>query len=410
MTDRKRLLAFSLAMTTMATVFKAAVAAVSQEGGCDGCGSNTAYVDDGVVFDELNVNFGEGRSDGPRIESAMVTDLEGHPLQPPEVKTTIDVERYELFAYIGGQKTSLKSLADKRRALVITLSSPKKPDDKYELLISSVGDRNLWARPGDTGVPAYDVQVRKVANESESGRKPPLFEPLCTGQYIEPELRNGAEFTAFVFEGDRYRNGHVVTNDNGGRGWFNLACFGTAAAKMLLTRHTQASGLMGRPTEGEKTAMLRAITADYCGDGRAWTGDGTPLWWTDRNELFTVENQPGWDEWSAYSAQVEAVWGRDGKLLCLNEPRRTPRIGPPTSDCSRPAVSRDDVTSGDLACPNGQRIPHCGRVTWNGTKPFRWAPFLQGRLSNAYVITVHRPAPRDYCNGSPDQGISWPTP
>ena len=146
--------------------------------------------------------------------------------------------------------------------------------------------------------------------------------------------------------------------------------------------------------------MLRAITADYCSDDseKAWTADGTPLFWTDARQGFplqiqgyvSIQNVP-------FVKQVEAAWGPQGELLCLNEPRRTPSAKL-DSDCTSPAVVRADVIQ-KKACKGKDlsHIPRCDRYLKGSKAQNPWHG-AAASLAKAYVLTVNNFEKKaDYC-------------
>ena len=403
MTDWNRLVVLCAALTAAITL----EASIAGAGVCSGCGKNSATIVDGVVFDELNVK-GLRRRGGPKIDWVA---FETAPTPTNSVQLSVDGD--ELVARDRGTEFRGAQLA----GLLITLSATN--GSIFQLRIAGAFERlRFWAAP-DGPVPAYDIWVRKA----RSTRPTPLpdswspFERLCTGKYVEPTVKSvpGQEFTALVFTGDHYTATNNVTTEK--LDWFYLACFGSAAAKMHLLRHTAAGAAPNTPptTLRQRTAMLRAITADYCGDGRAWTGEGTPLWWTEKGQTFPLAIQPAYTQ-SSFRSQIEAVWGLDGKLLCLNEPRRTPASGRPTPDCSKPAVPRSVVVKGAVACRKGHEIPACSDFVWQQytTTPWDASPLLpntatsRSELDTAYVITVNPGGPVDYCNSDPQGVIAWP--
>jgi hypothetical protein len=72
----------------------------------------------------------------------------------------------------------------------------------------------------------------------------------------------------------------------------NFACIGTTVSKLYLMRHTAASKRSDRPTTvSQRQAMLRMLTADYCGDGISHTENGTPIRFAAR----------GWGDFGAYA-------------------------------------------------------------------------------------------------------------
>jgi hypothetical protein len=121
-----------------------------------------------------------------------------------------------------------------------------------------------------------------------------------------------------------------VSETGSGDSWFNLACAGSAMAKMHLLRHTQPGSLVpvtGAPpvpladpsTLPERQAMLKMLTADYCGDGRSFTRTGQPLRYMDRRHWY-----PGvpfsLDPAAFEIGSIEAIWGASG-AVCLSQPR-----------------------------------------------------------------------------------------
>lgn len=122
-----------------------------------------------------------------------------------------------------------------------------------------------------------------------------------------------ADFHAVVFEGDRIDGvSKVVYGEDAS--WFNIGCGGHALAKQHLTAHTRvASKLMQLPTPtfAQRTAHLKALVADYCGDGTPYTVAGEKLGWKSTNGFSNVP---------AINAGVEAIWSETG-AVCLTEPR-----------------------------------------------------------------------------------------
>jgi len=93
----------------------------------------------------------------------------------------------------------------------------------------------------------------------------------------------------------------------------SIACVGEAAAKMkLMDFHPEGNR---RASIDERSATLRMITADYCGDGTSYTSTGVPVAWRDAENLV----EPPTDE-----AVLEAMWTKDG-ARCLDTPRLSER-------------------------------------------------------------------------------------
>jgi hypothetical protein len=94
--------------------------------------------------------------------------------------------------------------------------------------------------------------------------------------------------------------------------WFNIACAGTALAKMKLMGYDPEDS---RTAPDQRQATLRMITARYCGD-KSYTRDHVPLVWQNASDWF----QPETTFDVASIGEIEASWGKDG-AICLNEPR-----------------------------------------------------------------------------------------
>jgi hypothetical protein len=395
MARRSDVLRIGLAAAVLTTVGSSPAWA----GFCAWCGGNSATVGDGIVFDELNVDPRIHHAGGPRIVGAVLKQV--------PVKLHVKGDNLEAIEPSGVAKSG--------SALVGLIVHLRMDDGRaYDLIFYDPPRVNFWAYPQDP-VPAYTISVKKVHGKN----KPPTHasgapdcpaddrpvtdatQPLCTTKH--PADDNGL-FYALAYTGDHFQEDHTVTKQ--APGWFNLACRGTAAAKMHLLRHTQAGSSASRITTlDQRTTMLRAITADYCGDGTPWTADGTPLFWTDKRDWFHLADQ-GYAVAGAsnFSKEIEAVWGPAGTLLCMNEPRRTPKNV--TANCEAPAVTRSEVTTGPLACARSRPLPRCDAFSW--TKP-KFGPSAQrvplpSALRDGYVITVNNvnpPKPKDYCGPLP---------
>jgi hypothetical protein len=114
----------------------------------------------------------------------------------------------------------------------------------------------------------------------------------------------------------------VIATGAASRGWINIACAGTALAKLFLVRHTEASQEV-RTTRAERQAMLKMFTADVCGDGTSFTVHGQPLFWADVKGITRFPDAP---------ASIEAVWSAKG-AVCLERPRRSELAGAIQARC-----------------------------------------------------------------------------
>ncbi|HEY7371953.1 MAG TPA: ADYC domain-containing protein [Polyangia bacterium] len=444
---------------------------------CYYCGSNSATVGDGIVFDELN-GGGDQRPNGPKVTGARLAD-----------GTDVIVKVHRHFLYAQAKRGPRIYRGQELVGLIVDL----KMDDgrAYQIRLMSVWDgclntdtqchdkerkdqpptqcqrQTFWVSPFEE-VPYYDFKVRKTSrrtgvgaldpedpkagNDPRRGRDRPLVisapakaegakadrygygscggrcqeeefqEHICKGPYRSDDtLWKNIDATAIVFAGDHYDTAEkTVSKIDEKKGWFNLACAGTAPYKMHMLRHTEAGSITpdGTPrntTLPQRTAMLKAITADYCGDGRGWTGDGTPLYWADAQGFYqwpsaNILGEPD-------SRGIEAIWGPTG-ALCLNTPRRKPDPPAPLStypQCNAPSVERSVVESicssstpkrtytiappgpGKAASTVG-KIPECDAA---------WAEWWKREYEKSpkgafpYVLTVNREKHADavkYCN------------
>jgi hypothetical protein len=297
-----------------------------------GCGGNSATVGDGIVFDELNV-LGLANDAGIRIRSVRLPDA---------TPGRLEVTGHQLKVYPFKPKS--QPIADPVGTIITIAHADGRA---YELKIEKAGDcgtkygkdcLTFWASPEQSPVPYYTFLVKKISQRwTASARSAPtkcedddrpvdrgrFKESICVGKNLEPEVWTGIEASALTFEGDHYdRNTKQVSP--GGKGWFNLACAGTAAAKMHLLRHSEAGSIKTSPkrttTMLQRTAMLRMLTADYCGNGSTFTIDGQPLLYGDVRKWYP--KPPLLTPADPRIGTFEAAWGTNGKLLCLNEPRR----------------------------------------------------------------------------------------
>lgn len=300
------------------------------------CGGNSPTIGDGVIFDELNSDGWPDRHN-VRILGATYHD----PGTGTDIPVKLVADHARLTAVTGGGTTY--------GGFQLTHVSFKVwgPSGQYNAEIAEVSQEALhfWANdPARTIPPADDqhqfLEFYRIIAWPIGGSHQDA-QPLCRGNVArQPDWGKywaPVEHSALVFEGDRYDPQHKIVSDAAwSTPWFNLACAGTAPAKMMLMRYTNAGafGHDGFPwyttQRRERQAMLKMFTADYCGTGQAFTIDGQPLIWWEAHHWYDETPLLGLGA-PRPVASVEALWDENG-ALCLTTTRMTvPYTGPSTT-------------------------------------------------------------------------------
>ena len=283
-------------------------------------------------------------------------------------------------------------------------SFPEEPVPYFEFAVRKTHLRKGAPPKGQAG-DLYDRPVESAPNEKEM---------VCKGESLEGgALWQGVQHAGIFFEGDHFDADHKTISATAPKdGWFNLACAGTVIAKMHLLRHTRAGSATSdhsprKTTIKQRTAMLKMMTADYCGDGKAWTADGTPLLYTNPRGWYP---HPRIDvAGAAKDGTLEAIWGPEG-ALCLNAPRRlnTSRGVP---GCTPPVVGRNEVEVDCKASGRRYRWDHSG-VELPAKKmgadiprcDAGWADWwvtVGSTRPDEYVASINSPTPGAYCETPP---------
>jgi hypothetical protein len=189
------------------------------------------------------------------------------------------------------------------------------PSGMYRIIVkhvnpAAVSGTQFWLGPA-TGIETYELSYTGPGSTSDRLCKNPPNGRLAN----DNNNTIPAPLEAILFTGDRYdvdtkrvsAVGYSATN-----GWFNIACAGSALAKLHLNRHTTAGTTAGYfATQPERTAMLKMYVSDVCGTGKAFTQAGVPLHW---------ENAQGWDTLTGFETKFEAIWTANG-AACLDTHR-----------------------------------------------------------------------------------------
>jgi hypothetical protein len=265
------------------------------------CGSNTPLVNDTPVG-ELNRNGAAGDG-GFRIlsfQNALGVPLELDIEHGELVGTDLLGIEYRGADLIGG-RFILENLAE------LSL---------HAIIIADFGHVNSWTQP-IAQVPAYHLlSVTLDLNLSPIGST----EQVCGAGLPAGGGSLLAMHYAVIIDGERYDAEAKTVSATGASadGWFNIACNGSALAKMKLLGNDPEytnTATTAQTTPAQRQATLKMITADYCGSGVSFTTIGEPLRWYNRSGSATP------DPSLPPALSSEAIWTESG-ALCLDVPRR----------------------------------------------------------------------------------------
>jgi hypothetical protein len=244
----------------------------------DYCGLNGSWLGSGVRFRTLHINGG-ANPQGLRIKAF-------HSGSTPPVKLNLDVVGQELLGrtpsgpYQGAQLNGAQIILTQPAADPGRLSGVGIPDTTYTLTITDVRTADFWSEcKADEDCTAAPDQVNfyKFNAVSSDGCEIELCKPGLADGYD-----GGLSGTAVIFRGDYYDDdGYTVRAtppSPADSDVFNIACLGSAISKLHLLRLTTAGGhVTNQNTVKLRQAMLKLLTADYCGAGVPFTQDGIPV-------------------------------------------------------------------------------------------------------------------------------------
>jgi len=264
------------------------------------CGTNSATMGDGLFFHELDLSGWEPNDARMKYVGISIPGVKS------PLRLRVDRDRLIVFdEYTGGIYEGWQLVG-----AVLTLRTD---EQEFLVRIASVGEIEFWVAP-DRPVPTYTFEFAPTAGggipskdyQRMCGQVPPLDDR-------DPDWGTIDRTLAIVFQGDRY-DARAKTVSDDAREWFNVACAGSAVAKMHLLRHTAAGYAPGYwTTVPERQAMLKMLTDDICGTGTSFTVDGEDVRYMDRGR---------WHPFNlAAAGTVESIWTEQG-AYCLDEPRR----------------------------------------------------------------------------------------
>lgn len=119
-----------------------------------------------------------------------------------------------------------------------------------------------------------------------------------------------------LFSGERFvaDTKRVKTAASDDENWFNIGCYNHVLYKLFYTRNTVPSSALGYTlSRAYHQAMLKMYVGDVCGNGNAFTTQGTPLFWNNVPYFWG----------SAVLGQdfLEGLWGPNG-ALCIDNYRK----------------------------------------------------------------------------------------
>ncbi len=229
--------------------------------------------------------------------------------------------------------------------------------------------RDGIAGPDDLNAESYQLQWADPKGPLDTDGEP-RFEDVCPHRTLPSDLWHN-QIDAVIFEGEKY---DLETKEiksaptEIGKAWFNIACAGSSPAKQYLMRRTTASAVP--PTyvstiDNDRQAMLRALAAEYCGNGVNFTRTGRRLriqdhlpfsdgqGWLPREDPFGFTD----DQLDDGTAILEAVWDAHG-AVCLQTPRLLIWDPPVGSDPEIEKHIREDCK---------ERPPKCTDLSWYPT-------------------------------------------
>lgn len=281
------------------------------------CG-NAPTAGDGFLFDEINLDTAGTNYAGVRVESMKLAT---------GTRVTLGVDRHFFYAReIGGPR---EWRGAQLRDAIVTLKRDESAE-AFEVRFEEYDLQNQHFRVGaDELVPVYLLKVRRAGADQKTERF------VCNNSAIphDPDWTADAH-AALVYRGDKYSpdEKRVIASDEKSK-WAFLACAGSGGAKLHLHRHTLAGSYRylggDAPPRGpaeyqttldDRTTLMKAITADYCGDGTSHTIAGVPL--------VYAANKPWWPPrgWSPAAMvppavrSIDAIW-TPGGARCIDDRR-----------------------------------------------------------------------------------------
>ena len=322
--------------TAASPLFQLAAFVRDPGGGCDSdqCGLNGMWFGEGVGFREIHVG-GAPNQEGLRLTGVMA------PPRSPAVGRDLGLAIEKDALFLKERSTGAVAVATRDLAgakLVLTwdgryVDKLKQIPITFTLEILEVTRPVFWdcSTRGAGCDRGWKYRFAAITN-ADDGCNVEVCNPSLARDPADPDASIAG--TAVAFTGDVYGKRvdtdpdafKVYSGEASGRctadrvrpedgDIINFACTGTTLSKLYLMRHTTASRPAARPVPvSQRQAMLRMLTADYCGIGQPFTHNGVPLAFGAR----------GWHGFARYdldaSQPIEGIWTDHG-AACIGTPR-----------------------------------------------------------------------------------------
>lgn len=255
-----------------------AVAALIGDCPSNVCGVNGTWLGSGVPFRTLHLSPYRHNEANLAILGFFGPEKNGH-----RERLTLRVDGDRLMHVTGDPLHPTNVLVERESILLLgpaEVPSGERSRPTYEITIKEIQDKPFQIDCAGCTSATYPLYVFSARSLDDG----------CELEVCDPSLDDGGDAphnllgNAVIFQGDFYEPGYTVKtaastpyDDD----TFNIACTGTAISKLHILRHTSAS--QGAPYDhlpppvDKRQALLRLLTADYCGAGHPFTHDGVRL-------------------------------------------------------------------------------------------------------------------------------------
>jgi ADYC domain-containing protein len=299
----------------------------------DQCGLNGMWFGQGFRFRELHM---DGSTNGQGLALVGIVPKGGQEVMHLGIRRDelLIRDRQSGVILMDGKKLEGAKILIESPSMMLPagtrqLFEPRKKDpnlvpQQFELEILNVSRQEFWDCAGSTDCDkAFHYEFVARTNADGGCRV-----QVCAPSLARNLLNTDVQGTAIVFAGDLYDDHKFnIKSDSYGpscqktelssveQGTVNFACTGTVVSKLHMLRHTSASSREGKHTTvPQREAMLRMLTADYCGIGRSFTRNGTPI------NFHVIHGQSFEGYESATHEPLEAIWTNQG-ASCIGTPR-----------------------------------------------------------------------------------------